>query len=149
MSPATETTTEKETAAKTTKAKAKTTAKESLIETISNLTVLELSELVKELEERFGVQAATPVVAAPIPGQTQAVEALEEEKTEFNVILTSFGSQKIPVIKEVRSLTSLGLKEAKELVESSPTPIKEGISKEEAEKIKERLEAAGATVEIK
>lgn len=156
MSPATETATKpKTTKAKfqtITKAKTQTAAKDSLVEAISNLTVLELSELVKELEEKFGVQAAVPMVAAPFAGQgsAQAAEAPEEEeKTEFNVVLTSIGSQKIQVIKEVRALTSLGLKEAKDLVESAPAPIKEGIPKEEAEKVKVKLEEVGATVEIK
>lgn len=142
MSQATEGATKKKTAP----------AKGSLVETISNLTVLELSELVKELEERFGIQAAVPMMAAPFgaQGPSQAAEIpKEEEKSEFNVILTSFGAEKIQVIKEVRSLTSLGLKEAKELVESIPKPVKEGVSKEDAEKIKSKLEAVGATVEIK
>ena len=122
---------------------------EKIIEEIGNMTVLELSELVKALEEKFGVSAAMPV-AVPT-GQAPAVEAKaeeEEEKTEFNVILKDFGDKKIPVIKEVRTITDLGLREAKEKVEAVPVAIMEGISQEEAEKIKVQLEAVGATVEI-
>jgi large subunit ribosomal protein L7/L12 len=120
--------------------------KEDVIAFISNMTVLELSELVKELEDKFGVTAAAPVaVAAP----TAAAAAPAEEKTEFDVILTNAGDKKIQVIKEVRAITSLGLKEAKDLVEGAPKPVKEGVSKEEAEKIKKQLEEAGGTVEIK
>jgi len=123
--------------------------KEEVIEFISNMTVLELSEFVKELEEKFGVSAAAPVAvaAAAAPGAAGGAEAAE--KTEFDVILKEIGKQKIQVIKEVRAVTGLGLKEAKELVESAPKPIKEGVSKEEAEKIKEQIEKVGATVEIK
>ncbi len=131
-------------------------SKEEIIEAISNMTVLELSELVKALEEKFGVTASAPVMMGPMPGMPgaaagEAAEAAEaeEEKTEFDVVLASFGDKKIQVIKEVRAITGLGLKEAKEKVESAPTTIKEGISKEEAEQIKERLEAVGATIEIK
>lgn len=123
--------------------------KADVIEFIANMTVLELSELVKELEEKFGVSAAAPVAmmaAAPAAG---AQAAAEPEKTEFNVILTGFGDKKINVIKEVRTVTGLGLKEAKDLVEGVPKPLKEGVSKEEAEKIKSIIEAAGGTVEIK
>ncbi|HAV43624.1 TPA: 50S ribosomal protein L7/L12 [bacterium] len=147
MATATKDTTKSETATAKTK---KLTTTESLVEAISNLTVLELSELIKELQDRFGVQIQAPVMAVP-SGQAQVAEVPEEEeeKTEFTVILSGIGSQKIQVIKEVRALTSLGLKEAKELVESAPKPVKEGISKEEAEKIREKLEAVGATVEIK
>ncbi|MDI6789868.1 MAG: 50S ribosomal protein L7/L12 [Thermodesulfobacteriota bacterium] len=120
--------------------------KEDVIAFISNMTVLELSELVKELEDKFGVTAAAPVaVAAP----TAAAAAPEEEKTEFDVILTNAGDKKIQVIKEVRAITGLGLKEAKDLVEGAPKPVKEGVSKEEAEKIKKQVEEAGGTVEIK
>ena len=124
--------------------------KEEVIEFISNMTVLELSEFVKELEEKFGVSAAAPVAvaAAAAPGAAGGAEA-EPEKTEFDVILKEIGKQKIQVIKEVRAVTGLGLKEAKELVESAPKAIKEGVSKEEAEKIKEQIEKVGATVEIK
>ncbi len=124
--------------------------KEEVIEFISNMTVLELSEFIKELEEKFGVSAAAPVaaVAAAAPGAA-AEAAPAEEKTEFDVILTGVSGNKIQVIKEVRAITGLGLKEAKELVESAPKPIKEGVSKEEAEELKKRLEEAGATVEVK
>ncbi len=122
--------------------------KEDVIEFIANMSVLELSELVKELEEKFGVSAAAPVAVAGAVVAGDAGAAAEEQ-TEFDVILTTFGDKKIQVIKEVRSITSLGLKEAKALVEGVPTPVKEGIAKEEAEKIKEKLEAAGAQVEIK
>ncbi|MCD6245333.1 50S ribosomal protein L7/L12 [candidate division WOR-3 bacterium] len=118
-----------------------------IIEMVEKMTVLELAELVKELEEKFGVSAQAQVVAAAAPGGAAAAPA--EEKTEFDVILSSFGQKKIQVIKAVRELTSLGLKEAKELVEGAPKPVKEGVSKEEAEQIKEKLEQAGATVEIK
>ncbi|RLB03460.1 MAG: 50S ribosomal protein L7/L12 [Deltaproteobacteria bacterium] len=126
-------------------------SREDVIKYIEQMTVLELAELVKELEERFGVQAAAPVAVAP--GAAAAAPAAEaaaaEEKTEFDVILTSYGEKKIQVIKAVREVTDLGLKEAKELVENVPKPVKEKVSKEEAEKIKEKLEAAGGTVEIK
>ncbi|HDI83256.1 50S ribosomal protein L7/L12 [bacterium] len=128
-------------------AEAKTNKKQKIIELIESLSVLELKELVDELQEKFGVSAAVPVAAAPAAGGAAA--PAEEEKTEFDVILTSFGSSKLNVIKEVRSLTGLGLKEAKELVESAPKPIKTGVSKEEAQKIKEVIEKAGGSVEIK
>ena len=123
-------------------------SKEDVIEFISNMTVLELSELVKELEEKFGVSAAAPVAVAAGPAGGDAGGAAEE-KTEFDVILTAIGDKKIGVIKEVRGITSLGLKEAKDLVEGTPQPIKEGISKDEAEDIKKKIEAAGGSVEIK
>ncbi len=125
--------------------------KEEVIEFIANMSVLELSEFIKELEEKFGVSAAAPVAAvAAAPGAAPGAEAAAaEEKTEFDVILADAGSQKIQVIKEVRAITGLGLKEAKELVESAPKPVKEGVSKEEAEEIKKKLEAVGAKVEIK
>ena len=122
--------------------------KEDVIEFIANMSVLDLSEFVKELEEKFGVSAAAaPVAMAAAP----AAEAKEEapEKTEFDVILTSVGDKKIQVIKEVRAITGLGLKEAKALVDQAPAPVKEGIPKEEAEEIKKKLEEAGAAVEIK
>lgn len=122
-------------------------SKEDVIEYIANMTVLELSELVKELEEKFGVSAAAPVAVAAASGA--AVAAPVEEKTEFDVILTGAGDQKIKVIKEVRAITSLGLKEAKEMVESVPQPIKEGVSKAEAEEIKKKIEEVGGQVEIK
>jgi large subunit ribosomal protein L7/L12 len=123
---------------------------EQLVEDLSKLTVLEAAQLSKMLEEKWGVSAAAPVaVAAVAGGGAPAAAAPVEEKTEFDVILASAGAQKINVIKEVRAITSLGLKEAKDLVEGAPKPVKEGVSKEEAAKIKAQLEAAGATVEVK
>ena len=122
--------------------------KDQVVDFIANMSVLEMSELVKEMEEKFGVSAAAAAVAAPIVGGG-GTEAAAEEKTEFDVILTSFGEKKINVIKEVRSITGLGLKEAKEAVESAPKAIKEGVSKEEAEEVKKKLEEAGASAEIK
>ena len=120
---------------------------EKIIEDLSNLTVLEASELTKLLEEKWGVSAAAPVaVAAPAAGGTTEPA---EEKTEFTVALTSAGEKKINVIKEVRTITGLGLKEAKDLVEGAPQNVKEGVSKEDAEKFKKQLEEAGATVELK
>ena len=120
------------------------------IKYIEGMTVLELSELVKELETKFGVSAAAPVaVAAVAGGAAPAAAAAAEEKTEFDVVLTSFGAEKIQVIKEIRAITGLGLKEAKDLVEGVPKPVKEGIAKAEADEIKKKLEAVGATVEIK
>ncbi len=126
---------------------AATISKDDVIEFISNMTVLELSEFVKALEEKFGVSAAAPVAMMAAP----AAAAKEEvaEKTEFDVILVSSGDKKIQVIKEVRAITALGLKEAKALVDGTPGKVKEGISRDEAEKIKKQLEEAGATVEIK
>ncbi|OEU84796.1 MAG: 50S ribosomal protein L7/L12 [Desulfobacterales bacterium S5133MH4] len=120
--------------------------KEQVIEFISNMSVLELSELVKEFEEKFGVSAAAPVAVAPVDG---AVAAEAEEKTEFDVILSEIGDKKIQVIKTIRAITGLGLKEAKAVVDEAPKPIKEGVSKEEAEDIKKQIEEAGATVEVK
>lgn len=118
-----------------------------IVDDLSSLTVLEAAELSKMLEEKWGVSAAAPVaVVAAAPGA--GGEAAAEEQSEFNVVLASYGEKKINVIKEVRAITSLGLKEAKDLVEAAPKAVKEGISKEEAAKIKEQLEAAGATVEI-
>ena len=123
--------------------------KEQVVDFISNMSVLELSEMVKEMEEKFGVSAAAAAVAAaPAAGATGG-EAAAEEKTEFDVILTSFGEKKINVIKEIRAITGLGLKEAKEFVESCPKAVKEGVSTEEAEEIKKKLEEAGASAEIK
>jgi large subunit ribosomal protein L7/L12 len=122
--------------------------KEDVIQFIAGMSVLELSELVKELEEKFGVSAAAPM-AMMAAGPAAAAAAPAEEKTEFDVILIAHGEKKINVIKEVRAITSLGLKEAKDLVESPPKPVKEGISKADAQKIKAQLESAGATVEIK
>ena len=124
--------------------------KDDVIDFIANMSVLELSELVKEMEEKFGVSAAAPVaVAAAGPAAGGDEGGAAEEKTEFDAVLTSAGDKKIGVIKEVRAITSLGLKEAKALVEDAPAPIKEGVSKEEAEEIKSKIEAAGGTVEIK
>ena len=122
--------------------------KDQVVDFIANMSVLEMSELVKEMEEKFGVSAAAAAVAAHAAGGGES-EAAAEEKTEFDVILTSFGEKKINVIKEVRSITGLGLKEAKEAVESAPKAIKEGVSKEEAEEVKKKLEEAGASAEIK
>jgi large subunit ribosomal protein L7/L12 len=122
---------------------------QELIEEIKKMTVLDLSELVKALEEEFGVSAAVPMaVAAPAAGGA-APAAADEEQTEFDVILKAAGEKKIQVIKEVRALTGLGLKEAKDLVDGAPNPVKEGISKEEAEAVKTQLEEAGAEVEVK
>jgi large subunit ribosomal protein L7/L12 len=122
--------------------------KEDVVKFIENMTVLELSELVKELEERFGVSAAAPVAFAAMPGAAEAGPAVEEQ-TEFSVLITGVGDKKIQVIKEVRVITSLGLKEAKDLVEKVPGVVKEGIPKDEAETIAKQLTEAGATVEIK
>jgi large subunit ribosomal protein L7/L12 len=121
---------------------------EEILEAIKEMTVLELNDLVKAIEETFGVTAAAPVAVAAAPGAGAAAEAAEE-KTSFDVILTSAGAQKIAVIKEVRAITGLGLKEAKDLVDGAPKPVKEGVAKDEADKIKEQLEGAGASVELK
>jgi large subunit ribosomal protein L7/L12 len=126
--------------------------KEEILDSIANLTVLELSELLKDFEERFGVTAAAPaavIAAAPAGAAGGAEVPAEEEQDEFDVILSSAGDKKIQVIKEVRSLTSLGLKEAKDLVDAAPKAVLEKVSKEDAEKAKAQLEAAGATVELK
>jgi len=123
-------------------------SKEELIEAIENMTVLELSELVSALEDKFGVSAAAPVAVAAAPAAGGG-EAAAEEKTEFDVVLAGAGDKKIQVIKAVREITGLGLKEAKELVESAPKAVKEGVSKDEAEELKTKLEEAGASVEIK
>lgn len=122
---------------------------ESFINYVENMTVLELSKLVKALEERLGVSAAAPVAVAAVAGAAPAAAAAAEEKTEFDVVLASFGDNKIGVIKEIRAITGLGLKEAKELVEAAPKAVKEGVSKDDAAKFKAQLEAAGAKVEIK
>ncbi|SNX54361.1 50S ribosomal protein L7/L12 [Thermoanaerobacterium sp. RBIITD] len=122
--------------------------KEEILEAIKGMTVLELADLVKALEEEFGVSAAAPVAVAAAPAAGGAA-APAEEKTEFDVVLTEVGSEKIKVIKVVREVTSLGLKEAKDLVESAPKPIKEGVSKDEANQIKAKFEEVGAKVEIK
>ena len=123
--------------------------KEQVVDFISNMSVLEMSEMVKELEEKFGVSAAAVAAAVPAADGADPLEAAAEEKNEFDVILTSFGEKKINVIKEIRGITGLGLKEAKEFVESCPKPVKEGIPKEEAEEVQKKLEEAGASVEIK
>ena len=129
------------------------TKQEEILEAIGGMTVLELSELLKAFEERFGVTAAAPVavagVAAPAAGGDGAGAAAEEEQSEFDVVLQAAGDKKIQVIKEVRALTSLGLKEAKDLVDSAPKPVLEKVSKEDADKAKAQLEEAGATVEVK
>ncbi len=126
--------------------------KEQVIEFISNMSVLEMSEMVKEMEEKFGVSAAAAVAAAPAAGAAGAAggaAAADEEQTAFTVVLTAAGDKKINVIKEVRVLTGLGLKEAKDFVEGAPSNVKEGLTKEEAEEVKKKLEDAGAGVEIK
>ena len=123
-------------------------SREEIVDALSNLSVLEVTELVKELEEKWGVSAAAPVAAvaaAPAAGG----DAAAEEKTEFDVVMTSFGGNKVAVIKAVRALTGLGLKEAKDAVEGAPSTIKEGVSKDEAEDVKKQLEEAGASVEVK
>ena len=126
-----------------------TLTNDEILEAIANKTVLEISELVKAMEEKFGVTAAAPVAVAAAPAAGGGEAAAAEEQTEFTVVLKSFeDGKKIPVIKEVRALTGLGLKEAKELVEAGDKAVKEAISKEESQKIKERLESAGATVEV-
>ena len=126
--------------------------KDQVVEWLSGQSVIEIAELVKEREEKWGVSAAAPAavaVAAPAGGGGDGGDAAAEEKTEFDVILTEFGGNKIAVIKEVRGITGLGLKEAKELVEGAPKPVKEGVSKDEAEEVSKKLEAAGAKAEIK
>ncbi len=123
--------------------------KDDVVEFIANMSVLELSELIKEMEEKFGVSAAAPVAVAAVGGAGDAGAAAAEEQTEFDVILTGAGEKKIQVIKEVRAITSLGLKEAKALVESTPAPVKEGVSKDEAAEIKAKIEAAGGSAEVK
>ena len=121
--------------------------KEDVVSFIDNMTVLEMSEFVKELEDKYGVTAAAPAVAIAAPAA--GGEAAAEEKTEFDVILTAIGDKKIQVIKEVRTITSLGLKDAKDLVEAAPKAIKEGVRKEEAEEIQKKIEEVGGTVEVK
>ena len=123
-------------------------SKEDILETISNMSVIEVVELIDAMEEKFGVSAAAPVAAAAPAAGGEAAEAAEEH-TEFDVILINFGDNKVSVIKVVRGMTGLGLKEAKELVEGAPAPIKEGVSKDEVEELKSQLEEAGASVEIK
>ena len=121
--------------------------KEDVVSFIDSMTVLEMSEFVKELEEKYGVTAAAPAVAIAAPADGGGAEA--EEKTEFDVVLTAVGDKKIQVIKEVRTITGLGLKDAKDLVEAAPKAIKEGVKKEEAEEIQKKVEEAGGTVEVK
>jgi large subunit ribosomal protein L7/L12 len=123
-------------------------SKEDILETISNMSVMDVVELIEAMEEKFGVSAAAPVAVAAGPA-AGGEAAAAEEKTEFDVVLASFGSQKVPVIKVVREITGLGLKEAKELVEGAPAAVKEGVAKDEAEEIKKKLEEAGASVEVK
>ena len=123
--------------------------REELIQAISEMSVLELSELVKELEEKFGVSAAAPAMMMAAPAAGAAAPAAEEEKTEFDVVLKENGANKIAVIKVVREITGLGLKEAKELVDGAPKTVKEGVSKDEAEEMKKKIEEAGAVVELK
>ena len=122
-------------------------AKEDVVSFIDNMTVLEMSEFVKELEEKYGVTAAAPTVA--VAAALGADADAGEEKTEFDVVLTAVGDKKIQVIKEVRAITGLGLKDAKDLVEGAPKPIKEGVKKEEADEIKQKIEAVGGTIEVK
>jgi len=124
-------------------------SKEELIGVIKNMTVLELSDLVKALEEEFGVSAAAPMAIAAVAGAPSAAAPAVEEQTEFTVMLKEVGANKIQVIKTVREVTGLGLKESKDLVEGAPKPIKEGVSKEEAATIKQKMEASGATAEVK
>ena len=123
-------------------------SREEILNAVAEMSVLELSELIKEMEEKFGVSAAAVAVAAPAGGGAAADGAVEEQ-TEFDVVLASFGEKKVGVIKAVRAMSGLGLKEAKDLVESAPTPVREGVSKDEAEEAKKQLEEAGATVEVK
>ena len=123
-------------------------SKEDILETISNMSVMDVVELIEAMEEKFGVSAAAPVAVAAGPA-AGGEAAAAEEKTEFDVVLASFGSQKVPVIKVVREITGLGLKEAKELVEGAPAAVKEGVAKDEAEELQKKLEEAGATVEVK
>ena len=124
-------------------------SKEDILETISNMTVLEIVDLISAMEEKFGVSAAAAVAAAPVAGAAAGGEAAAEVKDEFDVVMTSFGANKVGVIKVVRAITGLGLKEAKDMVEGAPSTVKEGANKEEAEKIKKDLEEAGASVELK
>jgi large subunit ribosomal protein L7/L12 len=124
-------------------------SKEDILDTISNMSVMEVVDLIEAMEEKFGVSAAAPVAVAAGAAAGGGEAAAAEEQTEFDVVLSSFGSNKVAVIKAVRGITGLGLKEAKDLVESAPAPLKEGVSKDDAEGIKKQLEEAGATVEVK
>lgn len=121
---------------------------EEILESIANMSVMEVVDLISAMEEKFGVSAAAPVAVAAAPG-AGGEAAAAEEKTEFDVVMSSFGDNKVSVIKAVRAITGLGLKEAKALVESAPTPVKEGVAKEEADEVKAKLEEAGASVEVK
>ncbi|MDJ0861510.1 MAG: 50S ribosomal protein L7/L12 [Gammaproteobacteria bacterium] len=124
-------------------------SKEDILETIANMSVMDVVDLIQAMEDKFGVSAAAPVAVAAAPAAGGADAAAAEEQTEFDVVLASFGSNKVSVIKAVRAMTGLGLKEAKEAVEGAPTTVKEGVPKEEAEEAKKQLEEAGATVEVK
>jgi large subunit ribosomal protein L7/L12 len=124
-------------------------SKEEILETLSNMTVMEVVDLIAAMEEKFGVSAAAAVAAAPAAAGDGGGAAAAAEKDEFDVVLANFGDKKVAVIKAVRAITGLGLKEAKDMVESAPTPVKEGASKDEAEELKKQLEEAGATVELK
>ncbi len=124
-------------------------SKEDILDAISNMTVVEIVDLIEAMEEKFGVSAAAPVAAAPAAPAGGEAAGVAEEKTEFDVVLSSFGDNKVGVIKAVRGITGLGLKEAKEMVEGAPSPVKEGVSKDEAEDIQKKLEEAGAKVELK
>ncbi len=124
-------------------------SKEDILETIANMSVMDVVDLIQAMEDKFGVSAAAPVAVAAAPAAGGADAAAAEEQTEFDVVLASFGSNKVSVIKAVRAITGLGLKEAKEAVEGAPTTVKEGVPKEEAEEAKKQLEEAGATVEVK
>lgn len=128
---------------------ATTLSKDEILEAIGNMSVLELAEMVTEMEDKFGVTAAAPVMATPAGGGGAAGAEAEEEKDSFDVVLTAAGDKKIQVIKVVREVTSLGLKEAKDLVDGAPNPVKEGVDKNEAEEVQKKIEEAGGTVEIK
>jgi len=130
-------------------AKANVASKEDVLEAISQMSVMDLVELISEMEEKFGVTAAAPVALAAAPAAADSAEAAGEEQTEFEVVLTAVGDNKIAVIKAVRSITGLGLKDAKDLVEGAPKPLKDSVSKDEAEEMKKQLEEAGASVELK
>jgi len=130
-------------------AKANVASKEDVLEAISQMSVMDLVELISEMEEKFGVTAAAPVAVAAAPAAGDSAEAAGEEQTEFEIVLTAAGDNKIAVIKAVRSITGLGLKDAKDLVEGAPKPLKDSVSKDEAEEMKKQLEEAGASVELK
>jgi len=124
-------------------------SQDEILETVAKMSVMEVVDLIKAMEDKFGVSAAAPVAVAAAAGAAGGEAAAAAEQTEFNVVLAGFGTSKVPVIKAVRAITGLGLKEAKTLVESAPAPIKEGVSKDEAEELKKQLEEAGAEVEVK